>query len=349
MNFFKSIFSRRPSSGDSNSGRRPAASVRTSDSQEYEPPAANGGKLTNLVYQDHGDAKGGSDSASKLAAIKLPSLQGRRFLDLGCNAGFFCAHAMEQGASYALGVDSSDKVIAIARERYPSIDFRGGGWDHFPEGEFDVVICLSAIHYAKDAVALAKNIRACLSSNGVFVLEGGLIGATEDLWTDTLIPVWREVGDKCRHLSRGFVERHLLTGYSWDIVGESVNQGGDPVKRYAIHARPGADAVSDARATHRVCPLEFAAALAQSAETIHAQQPSYQYVRALGAVGVIDGEKLSAVLANSEDHDLFVQDLVFALNNHRSHIEMKASAGPAFTAKLVSSLEANGVKVTLLQ
>jgi len=291
---------------------------------EYKPPVTARDENSNLVYQDHQNTKGGSDSSSKLSALRLPNLTDKRFLDLGCNAGFFCQYAMDNGARYTLGIDNSDKIIAIAQERHPELDFRSGGWDKFPDGEFDIVICLSAIHYAKDSVSLAGNIRNCLSADGTFVLEGGLVGATGEFWSDTLIPSWREVGDKCRHLSRGFLQRHLLVDFDWKIINQSVTQGGDPIERFVIHAQPGPRTSEESRPTHRLCLLEYTRALALSAPTIHDQQPSHRYVRALGNRD-INSDMLSAILADDENYSLYIKDLIYALNNYGTQLELRES------------------------
>lgn len=270
-------------------------------------------RLTNLVYQDFNGAKGGSNSSSKLDAIRLPDLHGKRFLDLGCNAGFFCAHAKENGASYTLGVDISDRVIAIAKERYPELDFRSGGWDSFPEGVFDVVICLSAIHYAKDPVSLAANIRNCLSEDGVFILEGGLYGVNQSVRSDILIPVWREVGDRCRHLSTGYVARHLLRGYEFELVGPSINQGGDPLDRYVLHCRAGSAAPAE-RPIHKISLREFVGAVGLSAATIHSEQPSAAYVRSLTGNGAPEQpEVVERLLSAETTRSLVLADLEYAL------------------------------------
>ena len=47
----------------------------------------------------------------------LPPLKGKRLLDLGCGFGWHCRYAMEQGAESALGVDISQKMLAVAREK----------------------------------------------------------------------------------------------------------------------------------------------------------------------------------------------------------------------------------------
>ena len=44
-------------------------------------------------YQSFPGVKGSSESLAKLRALRLPSLQDKRFLDVACTEGFFCAYA----------------------------------------------------------------------------------------------------------------------------------------------------------------------------------------------------------------------------------------------------------------
>jgi hypothetical protein len=54
--------------------------------------------LLMTQYQSFPGVKGASESLAKLRALRLPSLQGKRFLDVGCNEGFFCGYARFDGA-----------------------------------------------------------------------------------------------------------------------------------------------------------------------------------------------------------------------------------------------------------
>jgi len=307
---------------------------------------------TNLVYQDFGDSKGGSDSDRKLNSIQLPDLRGKRFLDLGCNAGFFCSYAMNQGAEYTLGVDVSERVIGLARERYPDLEFSSGGWDKFPAGNFDVVICLSAIHYAKSPVGLATNIGRGLTCDGVFVLEGGLFDANATgAFSDVRVPVWREVGDKCFHLSKEYVTRHLLVDFEWSLLGPSNNQGGDPLDRYVIHARNWKEG-GNTRPVHQLCLLEYARNVAISAPTIVDEQPAATYVRELGRAGASEGELISAlssVCMDSEKLEVFAGDLVGALGTNHETVGIRWPAAVNGKERLVSSLAEKGTAAQILE
>lgn len=298
---------------------------------------------TNLAYQDAKTETGGSYSEAKLAAIQLPPLAGKRFLDLGCNAGFYCGKAHEHGATRVLGVDLDPNIIKVAGERHPGCEFRDGGWDRFPEGEFDIVICLSAIHYARDFLTLGANIHSALSPEGVFILEGGLLDPEGKLFTDIPIPVWRKVGDRCRHLSHGFLTRHLLRGFDWKIVSDSVARGGDPIKRFLIHAKRGvAKSQVDA---FQVDIEEFARCVALSAETIVEAQPSYGYVRDLGRRGDITSQVLSRVLEDPGSFGAFVDDLSFAVGAQRPVVVRLRGSDSSLVAKVGRALEEKGIAI----
>ena len=175
-------------------------------------------KQENLDYHLAASPLGGSYAENKLRRLALPDLQGKRFLDLGCNSGFFCEQARLLGAAHVVGVDIDKGVIANARKTYPDVEFHDEGWSRLPSGEFDVVIILSAIHYASDPVGVVQAIWDQLATGGLLVIEGGILDPGGQWKTDCLIPGWRQVGDRCRHLSGGYIARHLLASFDWRVV-----------------------------------------------------------------------------------------------------------------------------------
>jgi SAM-dependent methyltransferase len=271
----------------------------------------------NISYQYAPGVKGGSYTENKLQLLNLPPLKGRSFLDLGCNTGFYCNFAKRAGAERTVGVDLDSAVIARARELYPEIEFFDTGWDVLPDGKFDVIICLSAIHYASDPIKLVNNIKTHLSRDGVFVVEGGLIDVAGKFKTDILIPGWRKVGDRCRHLSRGFVDGHLLREFDWKVVGPSEPRGGDNVPRYVVHATQSPSALSDAFEENRyhLDLVEYFEGLALSAETIVPSMPSFNYVSRLGQYSKITSAEVESVLSSDRDFPIFVDDLLFAIGD----------------------------------
>ena len=82
----------------------------------------------------------------------LPDFSGKRVLDLGCGFGWHCRYAVEKGASYVLGLDPSENMLARAREMTEDtrVEYRLQSMEEYeyPENAFDVVISSLALHYA---------------------------------------------------------------------------------------------------------------------------------------------------------------------------------------------------------
>ena len=74
----------------------------------------------------------------------LPDFAGKRVLDLGCGYGWHCIYAAEHGAASVTGVDLSEKMLAVAREktRLPQVTYVRGDMAEidFPPERFDVVL-----------------------------------------------------------------------------------------------------------------------------------------------------------------------------------------------------------------
>ncbi len=97
--------------------------------------------------------------------------EGTRLLDVACGSGFAARMAAERGA-VVTGIDITPELLAIARERVPTADFRHGGMDALPfaDDAFDVVTGFSAFQFADDADrAVGEAARV--------VTPGGLIAA----------------------------------------------------------------------------------------------------------------------------------------------------------------------------
>src|SRR3954452_2310831 len=139
-----------------------------------------------MPYQSFPGHPGDSDSDAKLTAIRLPDLSGKSVLDIGCNEGFFCFEAVARGARQVIGIDKSEAFIAEAKRRAEAagistdvLTFERRDWNDLPAQQFDVIICLSALHYADDQPALIHILCSHLSADGVFVLECGVIHRVE--------------------------------------------------------------------------------------------------------------------------------------------------------------------------
>lgn len=96
------------------------------------------------------------------------SLEGKRVLDLGCNAGFWSLQAVEAGCDYVLGVDGRQSNIdqanfvfeakEIEDDRYDFIADDLFGVDLESFGEFDVVLCLGLMYHISKHVQIMEKI-----------------------------------------------------------------------------------------------------------------------------------------------------------------------------------------------
>ena len=81
----------------------------------------------------------------------LPDFTGKRVLDLGCGYGWHCIYAMEHGAASVTGVDLSEKMLAVAREKthYPEVPYLHHSIEgaEFPAESFEIVLSSLALHY----------------------------------------------------------------------------------------------------------------------------------------------------------------------------------------------------------
>ena len=105
----------------------------------------------------------------------LPDLRGRRVLDLGCGYGWHCAYAAEHGAAWVLGIDLSERMLAVARQRHsrPGVEYRRCAIEDvaLPEGSVDLVFSSLALHYVQDYGALVERARHWLVPGGRLLLS----------------------------------------------------------------------------------------------------------------------------------------------------------------------------------
>lgn len=133
-----------------------------------------------MSYQSFPWQAGDSDSVGKLCSLFLPDLKGKRVLDVGCNTGFFCGWAAYKQAAYVKGIDRNPDFLREAKKWFPSCKFRYGDWQDLGSGTYDVILFLSALHYAEDQEKMVAQLVEHLAPDGVLVLELGIAPGEED-------------------------------------------------------------------------------------------------------------------------------------------------------------------------
>jgi SAM-dependent methyltransferase/glycosyltransferase involved in cell wall biosynthesis len=124
-----------------------------------------------------------TDFANMAKALALPA--GARILDVGCGSGWLSEYFARLGYDVT-GIDISDELIAMARERLERIPY---DVDHetrlrcrflvqdietAPLAEqFDAVICYDSLHHFEDERKVFRHLSAMLNLGGLlFILEG---------------------------------------------------------------------------------------------------------------------------------------------------------------------------------
>ena len=105
----------------------------------------------------------------------LPDFKGKRVLDLGCGYGWHCIYAAEHGALSVVGVDISERMLAVAAAktknknvRYEKIAIEDIS---FPAESFDIIISSLALHYVVYLEAVYKKVWEMLVHGGKFVFS----------------------------------------------------------------------------------------------------------------------------------------------------------------------------------
>jgi SAM-dependent methyltransferase len=101
--------------------------------------------------------------------------RGTKLLDLGCGSGGALVIARDLGAEVA-GLDASENLVALARERLPGARIEVGDLEQlpFPDGTFDVVLSINALQFVGDVVqALREASRVCRPGGIIMLVAWG--------------------------------------------------------------------------------------------------------------------------------------------------------------------------------
>jgi len=94
-----------------------------------------------------------------------------RILDLGCGTGMFLGELARWG-KLVVGIDSSAKMLGIARKRAGGVSLVCADADHLPfkDRSFDVVVSVTLLQNVPEPVTTMKEITRVLKPKGVAIV-----------------------------------------------------------------------------------------------------------------------------------------------------------------------------------
>ncbi|MGI5884798.1 MAG: class I SAM-dependent methyltransferase [Candidatus Spyradocola sp.] len=129
-------------------------------------------KYSQMARSQYGLAGAGEWPA--LQAL-LPDFSGKDVLDLGCGYGWHCAYAAAHGAKTVLGIDLSERMLAVAQSKNaaPCVTYRRCAMEDLvlPDASADIVLSSLAFHYVRDFAPLVRNIARWLRPGGAFLFS----------------------------------------------------------------------------------------------------------------------------------------------------------------------------------
>lgn len=107
--------------------------------------------------------------------LKEKGLQPQHAMDLACGTGVLC-EILSQSGIHASGMDLSEGMISIARQRAPHIPYYVDNMVTFcPEGRYDLVTCtgdaVNHLSRLEDVAEMFRNIYTYLCPGGWFVFD----------------------------------------------------------------------------------------------------------------------------------------------------------------------------------
>ena len=115
--------------------------------------AEHNGHAWGLRARDWSETESQMRPSYELAIKRVGLRAGQTVLDAGCGSGAFLRAAADNGTVVS-GIDASEALLAIARERVPDADLSLGDLQHLPyaDDSFDAVTGFCSFFFADDMV-----------------------------------------------------------------------------------------------------------------------------------------------------------------------------------------------------
>ena len=180
--------------------------------QDYNIIAQHFSKTRNFVWEE-------------LKSLSQYSFTGERVLDLGCGNGRLLEIFKDISVDY-IGVDSSEKLIEIAKRKYPKAKFQKGDALNlpFPANYFDKIYSIAVFHHIP---SVKFRLRFLREAKRVLKPEGLLILTVWNLWQQKFLKY---------HLKFFFLKLIKKSKLDFkDIFYPWKNQAGEVVVQRYVH------------------------------------------------------------------------------------------------------------------
>ena len=164
------------------------------------------------VYKEYPDTQPNGFEpfhASRVDPIYWDIPDGATVLDVGCNSGAFLRRLAEgKRGITAKGVDVSEKVVALAKEKGLDVSLGDGESLPFPDASFDYVVLMEVLVHVHEPLKMLKEIRRVLKKDGVLLGSCPHKNLEMNIWddrrlhhayykTEEVYGLMREVFDSC--------------------------------------------------------------------------------------------------------------------------------------------------------
>lgn len=146
---------------------------------------------------------------------KLPNLKNKTVLCVGCGTGEEVKYLNSLGVKKIIGIDISEKLIELAQESYPDLEFHVMDVEtlNFPSDYFDFIYSSLTMHYLESWTKALQCVNRVLKKNGIF-----LFSTTHPFFSAT----HKTEDEKVK--SRIFGYKDIKNSDNCEIYGDYLNQ-----------------------------------------------------------------------------------------------------------------------------
>ncbi|MFA5561823.1 MAG: class I SAM-dependent methyltransferase [Eubacteriales bacterium] len=122
-------------------------------------------------------------------------------LDVGCGTGqLLCELKAGHPAAALYGIDQSPRMIAAAREKNSTIDYRCVSVQEFAtERTFDILTCCHSFPYYKEQAQVLRQLSMLLQEDGEAIFIQASINSRYDKWVMSVV---EKTAEKANYLSK---------------------------------------------------------------------------------------------------------------------------------------------------